>query len=130
MIREISRALEDKMIVLSPEVRDFCEENSKKIAGKAPRFQTMADAWVFLIIEGFSSNRNLSGTLSKTKDAFRWRTVNTNFQAPLILHGLLELELSLEVLFEGRDDANNSWLQILRCLEVIAHKGVLEITND
>lgn len=118
------------MIVLSPEVREFCEENNRKIAGKAPRFQTMADAWVFLILHGIKSGRESAGPMKKTKDAFRWRTVNSNFQAPLLLRSILRLELPIEALTKRNDDESVNWTQILRLLEMWAHVGVLELRDQ
>ena len=111
------------MIVLSPEVRAFCEENTRKIAGKAPRFQTMADAWIFLIFQGIKSGSDDFGPVKKTKDAFRWRTVKSNFQSPLILHGILKLEMDLQMIHASTDRTADSLSQILNYLEACAHNG-------
>ena len=92
MINDLSNSLADRIVNLSPEVRAFCEENSRKIAGEPPRFQTMSDAWVFLVLEGLKTQTKFEGELKKTKDAFRWRLVNSDFRGILLLAVIQELE--------------------------------------
>ena len=123
MINEMSNSLADRMVNLSPEVRNFCEENSRKIAGDPPRFQTMADAWVFAVLEGIKSGTRFEGEMKKTKDAFRWRVVRTEIQGALLLKAYIvnsvnNQRISLE---------ENSPGELISLLERFAHSGILSL---
>ena len=121
MINDLSNSLADRMVNLSPEVRAFCEENSRKIAGEPPRFQTMADAWVFAVLEGMKSGQKFEGELKKTKDAFRWRLVKNDFQAVLVLRALLDQKIDESIVQTVQENPSS----LLEHLERLAHKGVL-----
>jgi hypothetical protein len=121
MINDLSNSLADRMVNLSPEVRAFCEENSRKIAGEPPRFQTMADAWVFAVLEGLKSGTRFEGELKKTKDAFRWRLVKNDFQAVLILRALLDQKIDESIVQTIQENPSS----LLEHLERLAHQGVL-----
>ena len=120
MINDLSNSLADRMVNLSPEVRAFCEENSRKIAGDLPRFQTMADAWVFLVLEGLKSGVKYEGELKRTKDAFRWRVVNSDFQNILLLYGLCQLKSANVPTYLSAESS-----EIILALEEFAHQGAL-----
>ena len=125
MINDLSNSLADRMVNLSPEVRAFCEENSRKIAGEPPRFQTMADAWVFAVLEGMKSGQKFEGELKRTKDAFRWRLVKGDFQEALLLRALLEQDFD-EKFVQYIQDQPSSFLEYL---ERVAHQGALILRN-
>lgn len=120
MINDLSNSLADRMVNLSPEVRAFCEQNSRKIAGEPPRFQTMADAWVFLVLEGLKSGVKYEGELKRTKDAFRWRVVNSDFQNILLLYGLCQLKSANVLTYLSAESS-----EIILALEEFAHQGAL-----
>lgn len=119
MINDLSNSLADRMVNLSPEVRAFCEENSRKIAGEQPRFQTMSDAWVFAVLEGMKTQTKFEGELKKTKDAFRWRLVNSDFREILLLAVIQELEGGVV------EDPN----RLIEVLERFAHSGVTNLSK-
>ena len=120
MINELSNSLADRMVNLSPEVRAFCEENSRKIAGDPPRFQTMADAWVFAVLQGMNTQTKFTGELKKTKDAFHWRRVNSDFQKFLLLKALLDVGLN-----DALISKESRQTELITLLERYAHAGVL-----
>lgn len=124
MINDLSNSLADRMVNLTPEVRAFCEENSRKIAGEPPRFQTMADAWVFAVLEGMKTDQRFEGELKRTKDAFRWRLVKSEFQHVLVLRALLDIEI--EVKFLSQQQNPN---MILEHLERLAHEGAKRLNG-
>ena len=123
MINDLSNSLADRMVNLTPEVRAFCEENSRKIAGEPPRFQTMADAWVFAVLEGMKTQTQFEGELKKTKDAFHWRRVNSDFRSVLILKVFLDQQTDGESFFIENPS------RLLQYLERVAHQGVLDMQN-
>lgn len=123
MINDLSNSLADRMVNLSPEVRAFCEENSRKIAGEPSRFQTMSDAWVFAVLQGMKTQTKFKGELKKTKDAFRWRLVNSDFRSVLILQAFLDQQTDGESFFIENPS------RLLEYLERVAHQGVLDMQN-
>ena len=125
MINELSNSLADRMVNLSPEVRAFCEENSRKIAGDPPRFQTMADAWVFAVLEGMKSGQKFEGELKRTKDAFRWRLVKSEYQQIMLLKAFLEQTGDVPL---GLALPENPSI-LMEHLERKAHAGVIRLNN-
>ena len=125
MINDLSNSLADRMVNLSPEVRTFCEENSRKIAGDPPRFQTMADAWVFAVLEGMKSVQKFECELKRTKDAFRWRLFKSEYQQIMLIKAYLEQAGDIAL---NLDFKNNPGM-MLEYLERVAHEGVIRINN-
>lgn len=93
MIHNLNISMSDMTIRMSGAVRAFCEEAKKNSPNDGvPRFKHMADAWVYLVIQGIKTNPGLDDLgefQSHPSDAFRWRNLPNQFQEPLILWSLL-----------------------------------------
>ena len=126
MIQRISTELADRMVKLSPEVRSFCEESSRRIAGDPPRFQTMADAWVYAVLHGLKSGKICSSEMKKTKDAFRWRVVRSEYQSALLLKAYIN-HVKQDTEFKNLSESPS---ELISHLERCAHQGVIQISKN
>ena len=118
MIRGISSNLGGKLIRLTPEVREFCEAAKKAKDGDELRFLTLADGWVYCIL-------NCTEFKAKTivewhpTDAFHWRTVSSDWKELLLLKAVLKGNFDLLL---GEDHSD-----LLVILQSMAHQGLMEM---
>jgi hypothetical protein len=118
MIRDISSRLSGKLIRLTPEVRDFCEAKKKAADGDQLKFSTLADGWIYCILNCVDFDEDLVCEWHPT-DAFHWRTVAPDWKELLLLKALLKSDFDL--LLE-EDQA-----RLVGVLQSMAHQGLMQL---